>query len=37
MYSLTLVKVRPVQTIWPYVQIARIDHWPEKPGGQRPA
>ncbi len=27
MYSSTLVKARPVQTIWPYVQLARIDHW----------
>jgi decaprenyl-phosphate phosphoribosyltransferase len=27
MYSSTISTVRPVQSIWPYIQIARIDHW----------
>ena len=27
MYSSTWVNARPVQTIWPYIQLARIDHW----------
>ncbi len=27
MYSSTKLSVRPLQYIWPYVQIARVDHW----------
>jgi decaprenyl-phosphate phosphoribosyltransferase len=27
MYSSTIANVRPLQSIWPYVQIARVDHW----------
>jgi decaprenyl-phosphate phosphoribosyltransferase len=27
MYSSTIANVRPLQSIWPYIQIARIDHW----------
>jgi 4-hydroxybenzoate polyprenyltransferase len=27
MYSSTIANVKPLQFIWPYVQIARIDHW----------
>jgi 4-hydroxybenzoate polyprenyltransferase len=27
MYSSTLVKLGPVQSIWPYIQLARLDHW----------
>lgn len=27
MYSTTLANVRPLQSIWPYIQIARVDHW----------
>jgi decaprenyl-phosphate phosphoribosyltransferase len=27
MYSSTIANVKPLQFIWPYIQIARIDHW----------
>jgi decaprenyl-phosphate phosphoribosyltransferase len=27
MYSSTILSVKPIQSVWPYVQIARIDHW----------
>jgi decaprenyl-phosphate phosphoribosyltransferase len=27
MYSSTIANARPLQSIWPYIQIARIDHW----------
>jgi decaprenyl-phosphate phosphoribosyltransferase len=27
MYSTTIANVKPLQFIWPYIQIARIDHW----------
>jgi 4-hydroxybenzoate polyprenyltransferase len=27
MHSSTTVSVKPSQTFWPYIQIARIDHW----------
>ena len=27
MYSSTVANVRPFQVIWPYIQIARVDHW----------
>jgi decaprenyl-phosphate phosphoribosyltransferase len=27
MYSSTITNVKPLQSIWPYIQIARIDHW----------
>jgi decaprenyl-phosphate phosphoribosyltransferase len=27
MYSSTILSVRPFQFIWPYIQIARVDHW----------
>jgi decaprenyl-phosphate phosphoribosyltransferase len=27
MHSSTIANVRPLQSIWPYIQIARIDHW----------
>ena len=27
MYSSTTLSTKSVQSIWPYVQIARVDHW----------
>ena len=27
MYSSTISGARPLQYFWPYVQIARVDHW----------
>jgi decaprenyl-phosphate phosphoribosyltransferase len=27
MYSSTIAHVRSLQSIWPYIQIARVDHW----------
>jgi decaprenyl-phosphate phosphoribosyltransferase len=27
MYSSTIAHVSPLQSIWPYIQIARVDHW----------